>query len=90
MSLAQCSPCTRAAGADVFPQPMAVLRQPCARCGVATRVDRLVAGAYGSDCAAQLGLTTATPRLRADAQTGPDLLDLLNEDPEDCCDGWDR
>jgi hypothetical protein len=45
---------------------------------------------YGSRCAEELGLTTTTPRLRTDAQTGTDLLDLLDEEPEDHCDGWDR
>jgi hypothetical protein len=45
---------------------------------------------FGVDCAAKLGLIVATPRLRVDDQTGMDLLDLLAEEPEDCCDGWDR
>lgn len=67
-------------------------RKPCARCGHPTRVDRMVHG-FGVDCAAKLGLIVATPRLRVDDQTGPDLLAqlaLLAEEPEDCCDGWDR
>jgi hypothetical protein len=74
----------------VFPRPVAVLRQPCARCGVATRVDRLVAGRYGSECAEKLGLTPAMIRLRSTVQDGPDLLDVLAAEPEDECDGWDR
>ncbi len=78
----------------MFPRPVAVLRQPCARCGVATRVDRLVAGRYGSDCAERLGLTVTMTRLRVTPQTGPDLLDLLNGEPnvepDDHCDGEDR
>ena len=78
----------------MFPRPVAVLRQLCARCGVATRVDRLVAGRYGSDCAARLGLTVTITRLHVSPQTGPDLLDLLNGDPnvepDDECEGWDR
>jgi hypothetical protein len=73
----------------VFPRPVAVLRQPCARCGVATRVDRLIQG-FGSDCAAKLGLTVAITRLRSTVQDGPDLLDVLAAEPEDECDGWDR
>jgi hypothetical protein len=78
----------------MFPRPTPVARRPCARCGIPTRLDRLVAGAYGSDCATLLGLTTTTPRLRSHAQAGPTLLDLLigddDDEPEDCCDGWDR
>jgi len=45
---------------------------------------------FGADCAAKLGLVVAVPRLHFDEQTGPDLLDLLAEEPADCCDGWDR
>jgi hypothetical protein len=73
----------------VFPQPVAILRRPCARCGVATRVDRLIHG-FGSDCAAKLGLTVTMIRLRSTVQDGPDLLDVLAAEPEDECDGWDR
>lgn len=50
----------------------------------------LVAGKYGSTCAEDLGLTVTTPRVRVLPQTGPDLLQLLNEEPEDHCDGYDR
>jgi hypothetical protein len=75
----------------MFPHPAPVATRPCARCGIRTRVDRLVAGRYGSDCAAQLGLTGRTTDT---TQDGPDLLDLLNGDPhdepDDCCDGGDR
>lgn len=66
---------------------MPVPTTPCARCRQPTRVDRLVAGRYGSDCAAQLGLLGRTVTA---GQDGPDLLDLLEHEPEDCCDGWDR
>jgi hypothetical protein len=45
---------------------------------------------YGEDCAARLGLTVTVTRLRSTAQDGPDLLDLINDEPEDCCDGFDR
>jgi hypothetical protein len=45
---------------------------------------------FGEDCAAKLGLIVAVPRLRAGEQTGADLLDVLAEEPADCCDGWDR
>ncbi|MEV4703365.1 hypothetical protein [Actinoplanes sp. NPDC049316] len=58
----------------------------CPRCGHLTRADRMVKG-YGRDCAAQLGLTG---RSVDTGHTGPDLLDLLGEDPADACDGWDR
>jgi hypothetical protein len=48
----------------------------------------------GSDCAALLGLTTPTVRVHHEPQTGTDLLDLLNGEPDDDlnerCDGWDR
>ncbi|WP_433717741.1 hypothetical protein ACQP2Y_26535 [Actinoplanes sp. CA-051413] len=64
-------------------------KKPCARCGHPTRVDRMIHG-FGEDCALKLGLIVAVPRLRTDEQTGTDLLDLLAEEPEDCCDGWDR
>jgi hypothetical protein len=77
----------------VFPSPVQVPRQPCRRCGTATRTDRAISG-YGESCASLLGLTTATPRLRTEPQTGTNLLDLLNGDrndePDDECDGWDR
>lgn len=42
---------------------------------------------YGRNCAALLGLTGATVDT---GHLGPDLLDLLELEPEDCCDGWDR
>ena len=64
-------------------------KKPCARCGHPTRVDRMIHG-FGEDCALKLGLIVAVPRLRTDEQTGTDLLDLLAEEPDDCCDGWDR
>lgn len=72
----------------MFPRPAPVRTQPCAKCGTPVRLDRLVAGRYGEDCAGQLGLITATPRLRVSPQTGPDLFDNFEE--EDHCDGWDR
>jgi hypothetical protein len=71
----------------MFPHPAPIATKPCARCRHPTRVDRLVAGRYGSDCAMKLGLTGRTTDV---GQDGPDLLDLLDEEPEDECDGWDR
>ncbi len=58
----------------------------CPRCGHPTRADRMIKG-FGPDCAAQLGLTGRTVDT---GHSGPDLLDLLRDEPEDCCDGWDR
>ena len=74
----------------MFPNPVPVRTVPCAKCWTPVRVTNLIAGRYGEDCAAQLGLITSTRRLRSDPQTGVSLLDLLNDEPEDCCDGWDR
>ncbi len=71
----------------VFPGQSPVERRPCARCGHPTRADRMVHG-FGIECATQLGLVAAVPRLRTDPQTGPDLFDAYEED--DACDGWDR
>lgn len=74
----------------MFPDSADVPRVPCRRCKHPTRVDRLREG-YGPECAALLGLTVSTPRLKAHEQDGPDLLDLLPDpDPEDECDGWDH
>ena len=42
---------------------------------------------YGRNCAAVLGLIGGTIDI---GHTGPDLLDLLAVEPDDCCDGWDR
>ena len=64
------------------PAPM----RKCPRCGHLTRTDRMVKG-YGRDCAAQLGLIG---RATDTGHSGPDLLDLLEQEPSDCCDGWDR
>ncbi|MGA5300366.1 hypothetical protein ACPCHT_10580 [Nucisporomicrobium flavum] len=58
----------------------------CPRCGHLTRADRMVKG-FGRDCAAQLGLTA---RSVDTGHVGPDLFDLLAEEPADACDGWDR
>jgi hypothetical protein len=57
----------------------------CPRCGHPTRADRMVKG-YGRDCAERLGLIGGTVDI---GKTGPDLLDLLDEEA-DMCDGWDR
>jgi hypothetical protein len=73
----------------MFPHPTPIATKRCLKCGTPARVDRMTGG-YGSRCAEELGLTVTTPRLRTDAQTGADLLDLLDEEPEDHCDGWDR
>jgi hypothetical protein len=71
----------------MFPAPTPLPVRPCARCRHPTRVDRLVAGRYGSDCAEKLGLLGRTTDT---GQDGTDLLDLLDAEPDDCCDGWDR
>ena len=42
---------------------------------------------FGRDCAKQLGLIGGSVDVGHD---GPDLLDVLAEDPADSCDGWDR
>ncbi|BCY07505.1 hypothetical protein L3i22_025930 [Actinoplanes sp. L3-i22] len=42
---------------------------------------------YGRNCAASLGLTGGTVDT---GHSGPDLFDLLEVEPEDSCDGWDR
>lgn len=74
----------------VFPDPNPLPMRRCRRCGHATRLDKMIEG-YGIECATLLGLTTATPRVRAGEQTGESLFDLLPEpEPEDECDGWDR
>jgi len=66
--------------------PARVPLRKCPRCGHWTRADRMIKG-YGRDCAAQLGLVGKTVDT---GHTGPDLLDLLGDEPQDCCDGWDR
>ena len=60
--------------------------RPCRRCGHPTRVDRMIQG-YGRNCATLLGLIGGTVDI---GHSGPDLLDLLEVEPEDSCDGWDR
>jgi hypothetical protein len=60
--------------------------RPCRRCGHPTRVDRMVQG-YGRNCAAVLGLIGGTIDT---GHSGPDLLDLIEIEPEDSCDGYDR
>ncbi len=60
--------------------------RPCRRCGHPTRVDRMIQG-YGRNCAALLGLVGGTVDVE---HAGPDLLDLIEVEPEDECDGWDR
>ncbi|GAA2521386.1 hypothetical protein [Winogradskya humida] len=58
----------------------------CPRCGHPTRADRMVKG-FGRDCAVQLGLVGRSVDI---GHVGPDLLDMLDAEPEDSCDGWDR
>jgi hypothetical protein len=70
----------------MFPDPPARRLKRCARCGHPTRADRMVKG-FGRDCAVLLGLIGGTVDT---GQRGPDLLDLLADDADDCCDGWDR
>jgi hypothetical protein len=83
---------THRPGIPIFPRPTAVPTRPCAKCQTPVQVQNLVAGAYGSHCADELGLTVTAPRLRAAEQSGYDLIDYLAEihDPDDECDGWDR
>jgi hypothetical protein len=66
--------------------PVPVEMRKCPRCGHPTRADRMVKG-FGRDCAALLGLIG---RSVDTGHVGPDLLDLLRTEPEDCCDGGDR
>lgn len=72
-----------------FPRP-AVPPKPskvrCRDCGTKAQPHLMVNG-LGSSCARDAGLIG--PR-RDTGQDGPDLLDLLKEDPEDHCDGHDR
>jgi hypothetical protein len=70
----------------MFPDSPARPLKRCARCGHLTRADRMVKG-FGRDCAAMLGLIGGTVDV---GQQGPDLLDVLADEPEDACDGWDR
>ncbi|GAA0460324.1 hypothetical protein Aca07nite_42380 [Actinoplanes capillaceus] len=42
---------------------------------------------YGRNCAAIMGLIGGSVDT---GHSGPDLFDLLEIEPEDCCDGWDR
>ncbi len=74
----------------LWPRPTRA-RQPCVRCGQPVALNRLVAGAYGRDCAERLGLIGDTTDVGHD---GPDLLDLIEGDdldePDDHCDGWNR
>jgi hypothetical protein len=73
----------------VFPHPTPIRRVLCGKCETHyVRVDRLVAGRYGEDCARRLGLLGSTTDV---GQDGPTLLDLLPDpEPEDHCDGDDR
>jgi hypothetical protein len=74
---------------SLLPAPTA-RKGRCQRCH--REAARLIEG-HGEECARQLGLTTATPRLRIDPQTGPDLFTTEgddHDDPEDHCDGHDR
>ena len=69
------------------PVPRPARRVKCRRCGHPVAAGRDING-YGEDCAAILGLTVATPRVRADPQTGPDLFTTAPEadEPGDHCD----
>ncbi|GGN99387.1 hypothetical protein GCM10010112_93150 [Actinoplanes lobatus] len=42
---------------------------------------------YGRNCAAIMGLIGSSVDT---GHSGPDLFDLLEIEPEDSCDGWDR
>jgi hypothetical protein len=70
----------------VFPDSPTRPLKRCARCGHLTRADRMVKG-FGRDCAALLGLIGGTVDV---GQDGPDLFDVLADQTDDCCDGWDR
>jgi len=70
----------------MFPDPPARPLKRCARCGHLTRADRMVKG-FGRDCATLLGLVGGTTDV---GQRGPDLLDVLADESDDACDGWDR
>ncbi|HEY0536269.1 MAG TPA: hypothetical protein VGD29_32180 [Actinoplanes sp.] len=70
----------------MFPDPPTRPLKRCARCGHLTRADRMVKG-FGRDCAAMLGLIGGTTDV---GHHGPDLLDVLAEESDDACDGWDR
>lgn len=72
----------------MFPSPIVIPQARCEHCGTLARVDRMVHG-LGSKCARNAGLIVTVPRLHGHVQDGPTLLDLLDE-PEDCCDDWDR
>ncbi|WP_109602847.1 hypothetical protein [Actinoplanes xinjiangensis] len=67
-------------------EPSTERMRPCRRCGHPTRVDRMVQG-YGRNCAALLGLIGGTVDT---GHSGPDLFDLIDVEPEDSCDGYDR
>lgn len=73
----------------MFPHPTSVRRVLCEGCRTHyVRVDRLIAGRFGEDCARKRGLLGTTTDV---GQDGPTLLDLLPEpEPEDHCDGYDR
>jgi hypothetical protein len=70
----------------MFPRPTPIPTRPCRECGTPARLDRMVQG-LGEKCARDAGLLGSTKDL---GQDGPNLLDLLADEPEDCCDGWDR
>lgn len=72
----------------LWPDPPA-LPARCKRCRAKTARANLTDG-YGPECARKLGLITAAKRTRTTTQTGIDLLDLIEPEPEDNCDGHDR
>lgn len=84
--VAATDPAAAAHTGDMTLGPVPAAMRRCPRCGHLTRADRMIKG-YGRDCAAQLGLIGRTVDT---GHSGPDLLDLLGEDPEDECDGGDR
>jgi hypothetical protein len=75
----------------MFPDPLPVATQPCAKCRQPVQLGNLVAGRFGWDCATKLGLLGKTTDT---GQTGPTLFDQHEGDdldgPEDHCDGHDR
>lgn len=70
----------------LFPDPVQVPMGRCRDCHTPARLDRMIQG-LGEKCARDAGLLGTTKDV---GQDGPDLLDLLKDEPEDHCDGWDR
>jgi hypothetical protein len=71
-----------------WPEPVRATTTPrCTSCHRPVPSGKLTEG-LGESCARDHGLIVHTPRLRTEAQTGPDLF--TNPEEEDHCDGYDR